>query len=133
MPLQAQIKNDLKSAMKAQDTPRVDALRVIIGEFGRMVSKQLDDETVIKILKKLEKSEREVLARQGVSEPSTFLTALTSYLPQMASETEIEAWIQAHVDFSQYPNKMQAMGQIMRHFGARADGGRIKAVLQSKF
>jgi len=133
MSLQAQIKDDLKSAMKAQDTSRVDALRVIIGEFGRMDSKLLDDETVIKILKKLEKSEKEVLARQGASEPSAFLTVVTCYLPQMASEAEIEAWIRSEINFSQYANKMQAMGEIMRHFGARADGRQVQAVLQSRF
>lgn len=133
MSLQVQIKNDLKSAMKAQDTHRVEALRVIIGEFGRMESKLLDDETVIRILKKLDKSEREVLERIGASQPSAFLMVITSYLPQIVSAAEIEEWIRSRIDFSQYPNKMQAMGEIMRHFGARADGRQVKAVLQSKF
>ena len=36
----------------------------------------------------------------------------------------------ANIDFSQYKNKMQAMGLIMQHFGAGADGNRVKAVLQ---
>jgi uncharacterized protein YqeY len=133
MSMQVQIKNDLKSAMKAQETSRVEALRVILGEFSRMESKLLDDEAVIRILKKLEKSEREVLERQGTSQPSTFLMVITSYLPQTVSEAEIEDWIRSRIDFSQYPNKMQAMGEIMRHFGARADGRQVKAVLQSKF
>ena len=33
---------------------------------------------------------------------------------------EIVAWIKANIDFSQYQNKMQAMGPVMKHFGKLA-------------
>lgn len=133
MTLQERIKQDLTAAMKAQDAEKTGALRVIMGEFGRMPSKTLADGEVIKILKKLHKSEKEVLARQDRSEASRFLEILDEYLPQMASEEEIEVWIRDHIDFARYKNKMQAMGDIMRHFGGRADGNRVKAILQSRF
>ena len=48
----------------------------------------------------------------------------------MASETEIAEWIRANIDFGAYRNKMQAMGDIMRHFGNKADGHTVKSVLQ---
>ncbi|MBL0715965.1 MAG: GatB/YqeY domain-containing protein [Desulfosarcina sp.] len=133
MPLQDQIKKDLITAMKAKETATMEALRVIMGEFGRMARKILSDEDVIKILKKLYKSEKEVLARQGQSASSRFIEVLDRYLPRMASEAVIEAWIKAHIDFSRYTNRMQAMGDIMRHFGGGADGNRVKAILQSRF
>ena len=133
MTLQERIKQDLKAAMKAQDAEKTGALRVIMGEFGRMPSKTLADGEVIKILKKLHKSEKEVLARQARSEASRFLEILDEYLPQTASEEEIEAWIRDHIDFTRYKNKMQAMGDIMRHFGGGADGNQVKAILQSRF
>jgi uncharacterized protein YqeY len=133
MTLQEQIKNDLTAAMKARDTEKIEALRVVMGEFGRMASKTLADEDVIKILKKLEKSEREVLARKGGEENSRFIVVLQQYLPRMATESDIEAWIRDHIDFSAYRNKMQAMGDIMRHFGSGADGNLVKSILQSRF
>lgn len=133
MTLQKRIKQDLTAAMKAQDRETIGALRVIMGEFGRMASKTLDDGEVIKILKKLYKSEKEVLTRQARSEASRFLEILDEYLPSMASESEIEAWIRTNVDFTRYKNKMQAMGEIMRHFGEGVDGNRVKTILQSRF
>ncbi len=133
MALQERIKKDLMIAMKAKDADTTAALRVVMGEFGRMPSKSLADEEVVKILKKLLKSEREVLERQGQTTGSHFIVVLEQYLPQMASEAEIEAWIRANVDMARYKNKMQAMGEIMRHFGEAADGNQVKAILQSRF
>lgn len=133
MALQEQIKKDMQAAMKAKDAETLSALRVVMGEFGRMPSKTLADGDVIKILKKLYKSEQEVLAQQGGAKASRYIEILDRYLPQMASDTEIEAWIRAHIEFSRYKNKMQAMGDIMRHFGDGADGNRVKAILQKRF
>ena len=130
MSIQTQIKKDLMTAMKAKDAVRKDTLRVVMGEFGRAESKELNDDAVIKILKKLIKSEKETLAQMGSEEDSAFIQVIEAYLPQMADENEITTWVQANIDFSQYKSKMQAMGPIMKHFGARADGNAVKAILQ---
>ena len=130
MKLQEQIRADLKAAMKAQNTPKKEALRVVIGELGRLPDKDVSDKDVLQVIKKLIKSEKEVLDRQGTVQPSDYLKILEAYLPVMASESEIAAWIQANIDFTAYKNKMQAMGDIMRHFGSNADGNTVKKVLQ---
>lgn len=129
MSLQETIKNQLKDAMKAKDTVRTGAIRILIGEFQRQPEKELSDEQVIGIIKKLIKSERELIAAGGDGDQA-YIAALESYLPQQASEDDIRAWISANVDFSQYGNKMQAMKQIMAHFGSSADGNTVKKVLQ---
>ncbi len=129
MRLQEMIKKDLTEAMKAKDEGRKNAIRVILGEFGRAGTKELPDEEVIGILKKLIKSERELLAQKGKSE-SEFIDVVEGYLPQMATREEIIAWINKNVDFSLFKNRMQAMGPIMKHFGATADGNEIKKILQ---
>ena len=133
MALQLRIKKDLMAAMKAKDAETTAALRVVMGEFGRMPSKSLADGEVVKILKKLIKSEKEVLERQGSTGGSHFIAVLEPYLPQTVSEAEIEAWIRDNIDFGRYKNKMQAMGEIMRHFGEGADGNQVKSILQSRF
>ena len=130
MALQEQIREDLKAAMKAQDVEKKEALRVVIGEMGRMPEKTLSDAEVLQVLKKLIKSEKEVLQRQGSQTSSTYLAILEGYLPAMVGEEQIADWIRANIDLSAYKNKMQAMGDIMRHFGSTADGGTVKAVLQ---
>jgi hypothetical protein len=47
----------------------------------------------------------------------------------MATQAEITHWIEQHVDFSEFKNKMQAMGLIMKHFGSTADGNAVKKIL----
>lgn len=130
MNLQAQIKKDLSAAIKEKNENKKNTLRVVLGEFGRLDKKELSDDEVIKILKKLIKSEREVLEQKGEAADSAFIEIIEHYLPKMATETEIMAWIQQNIDFSQFKNKMQAMGLIMKHFGPRADGNSVKEILQ---
>jgi len=130
MNLQRQMKKDLTAAIKAKDEKKKDALRVILGEFGRLDKKEVPDDEIIKILKKLMKSEKEVLIQKGETADSEFIKVLENYLPKMASEEEIAAWIHQNIDFSQFKNKMQAMGLVMKHFGATADGNFVKKIIQ---
>lgn len=131
MGLQEQIKKDLMAAMKARDEEKKSILRLIMGEFGRQAQKELTDDAVIAILKKMIKSEREVLERKGEDGNNRFIDVIEAYLPRLASEQEIAAWITENIDFAQFKNKMQAMGKIMAHFGASADGNMVKKVLQN--
>ncbi len=131
MGLQEQIKKDLMAAMKARDEDKKSTLRVVMGEFARMDKKELSDDEVIKVLKKLVKSEKEVLETKGEAGDSPFIGVIENYLPKMVSDEEIRDWIGQNVDFSQFKNKMQAMGQVMKHFGSTADGARVRKIMQS--
>ncbi len=106
-----------------------DALRVVIGEMQRQKSKTLNDQEVVKILKKLATSEREL----GERRDKEYLQILESFLPQKATADEIEAWIRSNIDFSQYKNKMQAMRDILTQFGPRTDGNTVKSILTERF
>ena len=129
MSMQESLRDELKVAMKARDTERTGAIRILMGEFARQTEKVLDDEQVIAIVKKLIKSERELLAAQG-NEGSPFLTIMEGYLPKQASEEEIYAWVEQNIDFSSFASKMQAMKPIMQHFGNTVNGNVVKKVLQ---
>ncbi len=131
MTLQETIKKDLTAAIKAKDETRRETIRVILGELGRLERKELADDEVIKVLKKLIKSEKEALEHSGGAADSDYIRIIESYLPHMAGEPEIRAWIEQHIDFSQFKNKMQAMRPIMAHFGASADGNLVQKILQS--
>jgi len=129
MRMQESLNQELRAAMKVRDTDRTGAIRILIGEFARQPEKVLSDDQVIAIIKKLIKSEKELLTAQG-HETSPFLAIMEGYLPRQASEEEIYTWIEENIDFSSYGNKMQAMKPIMQHFGSTVDGNIVKKVLQ---
>jgi len=129
MALQQKIQAELREAMKAKDKEKTGAIRILIGEFQRQPDKDLSDDQVVGIIKKLIKSERELLAASG-GEESGYIVVLESYLPQQASEEDIRSWIRENVDLAAMGNKMQAMRPIMAHFGSRADGNVVKKILQ---
>lgn len=130
MTLQERIKNDLMDAIKTKDVEQREALRVVLGEFDRGESKELTDDEVVGVLRRLGKSERETLELKGEAD-SGFLRTIEAYLPKMATDEEIAAYIRENIDFSEFRNKMQAMAPIMKHFGTTADGNAVKRVLQS--
>ncbi len=130
MRIQDRIKKDLAEAMKAKDDEKKNILRVIMGEFGRQAQKEIADAETIKIIKKLIKSEKEVLDRCKAEGTNRFIDVAEGYLPQMATEEQIRTWISSNIDFLQFKNKMQAMKPIMQHFGDTADGNLVKKVLQ---
>ena len=59
---------------------------------------------------------------------STKILIAKRYLPKQATEEEISAWISENIDFSNYKNKMQAMGPITKHFKG-CDGNFVKNLL----
>jgi uncharacterized protein YqeY len=89
---------------------------------------EISNDDVIGIIQGLVKSEKQTLELKKEA-TSDYLQVLESYLPQMASEEEILAWIRANVDLTQFKSPMQAMGTIMKHFGKQADGNVVKKVL----
>ncbi len=138
------IKEDLKTSLRNKDIAVKDALRLIMAEFPKLTvpitlesgkkttrlkkPEEISDDDIIGIVRGLVKSEKTVL--EAIQEESSeYLQILESYLPQMASGEEITEWIEQNIDFSQFKNKMQAMGTIMKHFGKLADGAKVKDIL----
>ena len=138
MSIQEQIKKDLVQAIKDMNTEKKSNLRIIIGEFSRGANKILSDIECIKVLKKLVKSQiemKEILEKNGAVHTlkvvNDFLDLLNSYLPKQTSDDDVKKWIQNNIDFSRYKNKMQAMKDVMGHFGVTVDGNNVKNILQS--
>ena len=130
MNMQERFQNELQTAIKAKDSERTGAIRILIGEFQRQREKTLSDEQVIGIIRKLIKSERELLAAAG-KKSSGFLSVLEGYLPKQADEDEIRSWIEENIDFDSFNNRMQAMRPVMNHFAGRVDGNIVKKILMS--
>lgn len=145
MPLLAKLKTDLKQAMLKKDVAARSAIRQIMAEFPRLTvpitlesgkkstrlktSAEITNDDIVGIIQGLAKSERMVLVAKK-EESSEYLSILQLYLPRMAGREEIIAWIKENIDFSEYKNKMQAMGAIMKQFGKQADGKMVNEILQ---
>jgi uncharacterized protein YqeY len=143
--LHDKLKNDLKKAMLQKDPEVRNTVRQIMAEFPKLTvpltlesgkkstrpkkPEEITDEDIFGIVKGLVKSEQTVLEFKK-EETSEYLEVLQSYLPATASRQEITAWIKANIDFSQYKNKMQAMGPVMKHFGKLADGRQVNQILK---
>jgi uncharacterized protein YqeY len=139
------LKKDLKRAMLQKDPSVRDTMRQIMAEFPKLTvpltlesgkkstrlkkPDEITDDDILGIIKGLVKSEQTVLEIKK-EEASEYLEILKSYLPATASREEIAAWIKANIDFSQFKNKMQAMGPVMKHFGKLADGKQVNQILR---
>ena len=141
------VKLDLKTAMLTKNQEARNAMRLIMAEFPKLTipltlesgkkstrlkkPDEITNDDIIGIINGLVKSEQTVLEIKKET-TSEYLEILKRYLPKRVSRAEIEAWIKENVDFSQYKNKMQAMGTIMKHFGKTADGKQVNQILQEK-
>ena len=139
------LKADLKQSMLNKDVEARSTIRQIMAEFPRLTvpitlqsgkkttrpknNEEITDDDIIGIIQGLVKPERMVLEVKNEAS-SIYLNILQSYLPQLAAREEIMAWIGENIDFSEYQNKMQAMGKIMKHFGKQADGKMVNEILQ---
>ncbi len=124
--LQEKIKYHLKDAMKFKADNIKEPLRFIIGEFCREKDKDLSDDKVIKILKKIKKSENEL-----DTPDRELINVLNIYIPKEATEDEVRKWINNNISFGDYKNNMQAMKPIMAHFAGKIDGNKVKEILLS--
>lgn len=144
--LHDKIRQDMKTAMVNKDLLVRDTMRLIIGEFpsltvnltlesGKKTTRikkpeEMTNDDIQNIIRKFVKSEKTMLEIKK-KETSEYLELMNSYLPQMATADEIKEWIKNHVDLTQFNNPMQAMGNVMKHFGKQADGNQVKAILKN--
>jgi len=143
--LLVKVKQDLKAAMLSKNQEARNTMRQIMAEFPKLTvpltlesgkkstrlkkPPEITNDDIIGIINGLVKSEQTVLeARKEAT--SQYLEILQRYLPKMVSREEIVTWIKENIEFSQFKNKMQAMGTIMKHFGKTADGNQVKQILQ---
>jgi hypothetical protein len=146
MSLKARIQDDMKAAMKARETDRLAAIRLLIAAIRQKEIDEridLDDAGVMAVIDKMIKQRRDSISqyeqaqRMDLADKERFeLDTLAVYLPQPLSTAEIDALIEAAVQQTGAAS-MQDMGKVMGllkpQMAGRADmgavSGRIKARL----
>ena len=126
------LKQDLKESMKIKNMERVNALRVIMGEFPRLnklAGELPTDDEVLKILKSLKKNEEIVLEKSNKTD-SIYLNVIESYLHKMMSKEENKAFIlTSGINTKSGQNTGQLTGQVMKDLKGKAEGSLVKEVL----
>ena len=145
MSLKAQITEDMKAAMRARDTARLSAIRLLLAAMKqREVDEriELSDADILVIIEKMLKQRRDSVTqyeaggRQDLADVERFeIGVLTGYMPQQLSEAEIAAEVAAAVAASG-AKAMQDMGKVMAllkpKLAGRADMAKVSSLVKAK-
>ena len=145
MPLKDRINDDIKAAMRAGDTRRRDALRLLTAALKQREvdeRKDLADADVIAVIDKMIKQRREAIAqfvkggRQDLADKDQFeIAVFQAYMPQSLSDTEIEAAVAEAVAATgaKAPSDMgKVMGALKGRLAGKADMTKVSALVKAK-
>jgi uncharacterized protein YqeY len=145
MTLKERINEDMKAAMRARDTARLSALRLLLAAIKQREvdeRKQLNDPEVVAVIEKMIKQRRdsieqyEAAKRDDLADAEKFeVSVLQTYMPQALSDAQIEAAVvQAIADAG--ARSPQDMGKVMAALkpalAGRADMGKVSALVKAK-
>jgi uncharacterized protein YqeY len=150
MTLHESLRESLKEAMKAKDAVKLRTIRSVITACtnelvatGKTPQDMLDDTGVLAVIKRLAKQRKEsILAYEGNNRPELAvpekeeLAVLESYLPTLMTKDQIRPIAEAKkVELGVTDkNKMGILvGAVMKELAGQADGGDVKAVVESLF
>jgi uncharacterized protein YqeY len=141
------INEDLKTAMKARDSARVDALRLINAALkdkdieARGAGKTLTADDVLALLQKMIKSRQESLdiyekaGREDLaSKERGEIAVISSYLPQQLSEAEAEEAIKAaiaEVGAASIKDMGKVVAALKAKYTGRMDFGKASAAVKA--
>ena len=143
MSLKDQITEDMKTAMRAKDAPRLLTIRGLLAACKqREVDERivLDDAAVIAIVDKLIKQRKDSISQFGaagrtdlVDKETAELKVLEGYLPQRLGADEITAQVQAIVTElgATGPGDMgKVMAAVKAQLAGKADMGLVSAAVK---
>ena len=146
MSLKAQLNEDMKTALRAKETARLGALRLLLSavrqrEIDERI--ELDDAGFVAVVEKLIKQRKDSVtqylaaARQDLADKEQAeIDVLTGYMPQPFSELELDALIRqalAETGAASAKDMGKVMAWLKPRVAGRADmgavSGRIKSAL----
>ena len=144
MSLKAKISEDMKTAMKARETARLGAIRLLLAAIKQKEVDeriQLDDATVLAVIDKMLKQRRDSIAqyekagRQDLVDAEKFeVEVLSGYMPQALSADEIRAAVTEAIAASDAGGP-QDMGKVMAILkpilAGRADMGQVSGLVKA--
>ncbi len=147
MSLQDRVMTEMKAAMKAKDSAKLEALRavksaILLANTESSSKDGLSEEEEMKLLQKLVKQRKESAqiykeqGREDLAEPELKQAeVIETFLPEQLSEAEIEAKVD-EVITKTGASGMQDMGKVMgmatAELAGKADGKTISTIVRKK-
>ncbi len=145
MTLKAQITDDMKAAMRAKDSERLGAIRLLLSAIKqREVDERIEltDADVIGVIEKMLKQRRDSIAayesanRSDLADIEKFeVTVLQTYLPQQLTEDEIKALLEKVVvetGAAGIKDMSKVMAAIKPLVVGVADMGKISGLIKAR-
>ncbi len=150
MTLQEEIKAEIKEALKAHDSIRLDVFRSISAAFtnelvakGHKPQDALGDEDARAVIVRLAKQRKDSIdqfMRGGredlVSEEQAQLRVIEKYLPRMMAREEVMKIVEnkkSELGITDQTQKGKLMAEVMKELKGKADGMVVKEVVDSLF
>jgi uncharacterized protein YqeY len=132
MALGEQIRNDIKEAMKAKDSAKLSAIRMVQAAFKNreieLRPNPMPEDEYLGVIKKLVKQRKESIEQFGqagrqdlVDAETAELKILEAYMPAQLSREQIEK-IVTEVVTALGATSVKQMGQVMKEAQAKAGG-----------
>ncbi|MCL4802025.1 MAG: GatB/YqeY domain-containing protein [Burkholderiales bacterium] len=145
MSLKARIGDDMKAALRAKESQRLSAIRLLLAAIKQREvdeRKELTDADVLAVIEKMLKQRRDSIAqyeaagRKDLADAEAFeIDVLSGYMPQQASDAEIAAEVSAAIAATGAQG-MADMGKVMAGLKAklagRADMAKVSAAVKAK-
>jgi hypothetical protein len=145
MSLRERVTEDMKTAMRAKDAPRLAAIRLLQAAIKqREVDEriELDDAQVVAVIEKMLKQRRDSISqyeaakRDDLADVEKFeVSVLQAYMPQALSDAEVEQMVVAAIAASGAAG-VKDMGKVMAavkpQVAGRADMGKVSALIKAK-
>ena len=144
MTLRETINQDVKNAMKAKETKKRDALRLLTSAFKQIEvdeRKELSDDDVIKIIQKQVKSRNDSIAQYKDAGRDDLMqieldeiAIYTPYLPAQLSDEELNSALKdiiSKVGATTMKDMGKVMGMASKELAGKADGKRINECVKT--
>ena len=144
MTLKARITEDMKTAMKAKDTARLGAIRLLLAAIKQKEVDEradMDDAAIIAVIDKQMKQRRdsvsqyEAAGRQDLADKEKAeIEVIKAYLPERMSAEEITAAVQGIVAElgAAGPGDMgKVMGAVKTRLAGKADMGQVSTAVKA--
>jgi uncharacterized protein len=141
MTLKTRITEDMKAAMRAKDTARLSAIRLLLAAIKQREvdeRRELTDADVLAVIEKMVKQRRDSIAQftaghrmDLVATEQGELAVLADYQPQQMSEAEIEAAIAAAIAATGASGPA-GMGRVMAELKGKLAGRADMSVVSAR-
>jgi len=141
MTLKSRITEDMKSAMRAKDAPRLSAIRMLLAAIKQREvdeRRELSDADVVAVVDKMIKQRRDSVTQFEAGHRADLaavekaeLDVLAGYMPQPLSDAEIDALI-AEAMASTAATGAAGMGKVMAELKPRLAGRADLAAVSAK-